>query len=351
MNKILKNHIISENSTVLEALSKLNLLKQDAIIFVVNNNNHLLGSITDGDIRRGLIKGISTDSNVLQIIQPNPKFIRELNFDIHNLIEFRDNNYKIIPVINNKSQVVNIINFRFKRSYLPIDIVLMAGGKGSRLMPLTKNTPKPLLKVGSKPIIEHNIDRLILFGIENYWISLNYLADQVKEYFGNGQSKSIKINYVLEDSPLGTIGAVSKINEFCNDYVLVTNSDILTNLDYEKFFLNFVKENADFSVVTIPYEVKIPYAVIENNGNLITDFKEKPTYRYYSNGGIYLIKKSILKYIPKEVFYNSTDLMEELIKLNKKVISYPFSGYWLDIGKHDDYKKAQSDLNNINFGF
>lgn len=351
MNKILKSHIILDSSTILEALNKLNLLKQDAIIFVVNNDNQLIGSITDGDIRRGLLANVSTESNILDITQKHPKFINELDFNLYNLIKYRENNYRILPVINKKRQIIKIVNFRLKRSYLPIDIVLMAGGKGSRLMPLTKNTPKPLLKVGSKVIIEHNIDRLSLFGIENYWISLNYLADQVKDYFGNGQSKSIKIKYINEDKPLGTIGAVSKIHDFCNDYVLVTNSDILTNLDYEKFFLNFMNEDADFSVVTIPYKVKIPYAVIENKGNIITDFKEKPTYTYYSNGGIYLIKKSILKYIPVDVFYNSTDLMEELIKSDKKVISYPFSGYWLDIGKHDDYKKAQSDLNNINFGF
>lgn len=351
MNKILRSHVILDNSTVFEALNKLNLLMQDTIVFVVNNDNQLLGSITDGDVRRGLLNGVSLDSNILDIIQPNPKFINEFDYNLNNLIKYRESNYKILPVVNKKRQIVNIINFRFNRSRLPIDIVLMAGGTGSRLMPLTKNTPKPLLKVGSKAIIEHNIDRLILFGIENYWISLNYLADQVKEYFGNGQLKSIKINYIVEESPLGTIGAVSKINDFLNEYVLVTNSDILTNLDYEKFFLNFINEDADFSVLTIPYEVKIPYAVIENKGSAITDFKEKPTYTYYSNGGIYLMKKSILKHIPKEVFYNSTDLMEKLIKLNKKVISYPFSGYWLDIGKHNDYKKAQTDLNNINFGF
>ena len=351
MDKILKNHTISQNASILEALNKLNFLKQDAIIFVVNNNNHLIGSITDGDIRRGLLKEISTESNILKIIQENPKFINESDFDINNLIYYRDNNYRILPIINKNIQVVDILNFRLQRSYLPIDVVLMAGGKGSRLMPLTKNTPKPLLKVGAKAIIDHNIDRLILFGIKNYWISINYLANKVKDHFENSQSKKIKINYIIEDSPLGTIGAISKVDNFSNDYVLVSNSDILTNLDYEKFFLNFLEEDADFSVVTIPYKVKIPYGVIENEGKKISEFKEKPTYTYYSNGGIYLIKKSFLNYIPKNAFYNSTDLMEKLIEMNKKVISYPCSGYWLDIGKHDDYNKAQSDLNNINFGF
>ena len=344
----IKNHTISFNSTILEALNKLNLLKEDAIIFLIDDDKVLLGAITDGDIRRGLLGGISIESNVLKVAELNPKFINESEYDIYKIIEYRDNDYKIIPVINKKNQIISFINFRTKKSYLPCDIVIMAGGKGSRLMPLTKNTPKPLIKVGSKAIIEHNIDRLRSFGVENYWISLNYLANQVMEYFGNGQSKYIKINYVIEETPLGTIGAISKINNFNNDYVLITNSDILTNLDYEKFFLDFLQTNADFSVVTIPYNVKIPYAVVEIKENIITGFEEKPTYTYYSNAGIYLAKRSILKYIPNDLFFNATDLIEKLIKLNKKIISYSFSGYWLDIGKHEDLKKAQSDINNIN---
>ena len=351
MNKFLTRHTILESSTILEALNKLNMLKQDAILFVVNNDNQLIGSVTDGDIRRGLLNDIKIESNIKNIIQENPKFISGFDFDIYKLIEYRQKNYRILPIINKKRQITNLINFRLKRSYLPIDTVIMAGGKGSRLMPLTKEIPKPLLKVVEKPIIEHNIDRLNLFGIENYWISVNYLADKIREFFGNGKLKNIQINYVTEDKPLGTIGAVSKIKDFSNDYVLITNSDILTNLNYEKFFINFIEEDADFSVVTIPYNIKIPYAVIESKQNNIINFKEKPTYTYYSNAGIYLIKKSILNYIPKETHFNSTDLMEKLLSINKKVISYPFSGYWLDIGKHDDFKKAQLDFKNINFGF
>ena len=283
MDKILKNHTISQNASILEALNKLNF-KTGYHNFVVNNNNHLIGSITDGDIRRGLLKEISTESNILKNYSGKPKFINESDFDINNLIYYRDNNYRILPIINKNRQVVDILNFRLQRSYLPIDVVLMAGGKGSRLMPLTKNTPKPLLKVGAKAIIDHNIDRLIYLELK-LLISINYLANKVKDHFENSQSKKIKINYIIEDSPLGTIGAISKVDNFSNDYVLVSNSDILTNLDYEKFFLNFLEEDADFSVVTIPYKVKIPYGVIENEGKKISEFKEKPTYTYYSNGG------------------------------------------------------------------
>ena len=225
----------------------------------------------------------------------------------------------------------------------------MAGGRGQRLQPLTDSTPKPLLKVGEKPIMEHNLDRLVNFGIDDFWVSVKYLGEQIESYFGTGINKNINIKYIWENEPLGTIGAVSKIENFEHDYVLITNSDLLTNVDYEHFFLEFIKEDADLAVLTIPYQVNIPYAVLETKDNTIKSFKEKPTYTYYSNGGIYLMKRDVLKYIPKEKFYNATDLMEDLIINNLKLISYPFSGYWLDVGKHEDFKKAQKDINYIKF--
>jgi NDP-sugar pyrophosphorylase family protein len=223
----------------------------------------------------------------------------------------------------------------------------MAGGRGERLKPLTDFIPKPLLKVGEKPILELNLERLAKYGIDDFWISVKYLGEQIETYFGNGENRNINIQYVWEKEPLGTIGAVSLIDNFNHDFVLVTNSDLLTNIDYEHFFLDFLSKNADFAVLTIPYQVNIPYAVLETDNSTIKSFKEKPTYTYYSNGGVYLMKKEMLKLIPQNTFYNSTDLMEELINKNYNVVSYPFPGYWLDIGKHDDFKKAQFDIKNI----
>jgi NDP-sugar pyrophosphorylase family protein len=235
------------------------------------------------------------------------------------------------------------------RSYLPIDAVIMAGGRGQRLSPLTDSIPKPLLLVGDKPIIDHNISRLSQYGIDDFWISVKYLGQQIETYFGNGLERNININYVWEDKPLGTIGAVSQINNLQHDYILVSNSDLLTNLDYEHFFLDFIERDADISIVTIPYQVNIPYAVLETLDGEVKNFKEKPIYTYYSNGGIYLIKKTALESIPRNSYFNATDLIEELIHKNKKVISYPMVGYWLDIGNPQDYEKAQKDIKNIKF--
>jgi len=347
--RIYKEHLINIEKTIKDALNQLNDLSQDAILFVVNSSDVLIGSLTDGDIRRGLLNNFQLDDYIKKIIQPAPRYIRQGEDNIHKIIQYRENGYRILPVLDIDNKVINVINFRNLKSFIPIDVVIMAGGRGQRLQPLTDLIPKPLLRIGEKPIIEYNIDRLVQFGIENIWISLRYLGEQIECYFNDGRNKNISIEYIWENEALGTIGAVSNINNFKHDHVLITNSDVLSNIDYEQFYLDFIKQDADLAVLTIPYQVNIPYAVLETDNNNIISFKEKPTYTYYSNGGIYLIKKKVLENIPKNIFFNSTDLMEILIKKKYKVISYPFLGYWLDIGKHEDYKKAQIDILTINF--
>jgi dTDP-glucose pyrophosphorylase len=344
-----RRHLIISGSLIKHALVQLDELSTDAILFVVDNNQKLIGSLTDGDIRRGLIKGISIENKIDDIIQENPRVIKKGDTDIDKVIEFRDNHYRIIPIVDLEDKVINVINFREFKSYLPVDAVIMAGGKGQRLLPFTESTPKPLLFIGDKPIIEHNIDRLALYGIDDFWISINYLGDQIQSYFDDGSNKNINIQYVKEDKPLGTIGALSLISDFKHDFVLITNSDILTNIDYEHFFLDFINQNADMAIVTIPYNVNIPYAVLDTDDGQVLSFKEKPTFTYYSNGGIYLVKRQLLENLPINEFYNATDLISKLINLKMKVYSYPLTEYWLDIGNHDDFKKAQKDIKNLNF--
>jgi dTDP-glucose pyrophosphorylase len=342
-------HLISSESTIKKALVQLNELSQDGILFVVDEANKLLGTLTDGDVRRGLLNGFSIEGTIDLIIQKEFRYIRKGENDIAKIINYREANYRVLPILDNNHIVVNVINFRTIKSYLPIDAVIMAGGRGQRLKPLTDTLPKPLLKVGDKPIMEHNLNQLAKYGIDDFWVSVKYLGEQIEDYFGSGIERNINIEYVWETESLGTIGAVSSIQNFSHDYILITNSDLLTNIDYEHFFLDFIKQNADFAVLTIPYKINIPYAVLETQDGCIKSFKEKPTYTYYSNGGVYLMKKALVKYIPKNSFYNTTDLMQKLIHLQYKVVSYPFIGYWLDVGKHDDFERAQLDIKNIKF--
>ncbi len=347
--KNFRDHLIQKGTTVKKALSMLDRLASDAILFVVDQDNKLIGSLTDGDVRRGLIRDLTTDHVVDEFIQENPKFIRKGGYKIEDIIEFRRKDFKIIPILDAEHVVINILNLRTQKSYLPVDAVIMAGGFGKRLKPLTDSTPKPLLKIAGKAIIDYNVDRLHKFGVDDLWISVRYLGEQIEEHFGDGSSRNQRIQYIKESKPLGTIGAVSKIKEFSHEYVLVTNSDILTTLDYEDFFLDFIRKEADMSVVTIPYQVNVPYAVMETANSHVVSFKEKPTYTYYSNGGIYMIKREIIDRIPKGKFYNSTDLMESLIETGGKLISYPMRNYWLDIGKHNDFEKAQEDVKHLEF--
>lgn len=344
-----KKHLISRTASLKEALQKLNDLAADAILFIVDGEGRLIGSLTDGDVRRGFLKGLTLESPIVEFSRTEPKALQRNNYTIDQVIRYRNNNFKIIPVIDETRRIVNIVNFRILKSYLPIDAVIMAGGRGERLRPLTDTVPKPMLPLGDKPIIRYNLDRLISYGIDDIWISIRYLGEQIKQYLGDGSKDGVRIQYVHEQEPLGTIGAVRQINEISHPYVLVSNSDLLTNLDYEDFFIDFLQKDAALSVVTIPYTVNIPYAVLETVNGHVRSFKEKPDYTYYSNGGIYLIKKEILEYIPKGAFFNATDLMAKLIEAGQKVISYPMYGYWLDVGNPDDYRRAMNDIKHIKF--
>lgn len=342
-------HIAKFDVSVRQALIQLNELAEDAILFVVDSSNQLIGSLTDGDLRRGFINGLTLESSLLEFIQKEPKYIEQGNFNLGEIIALRKEFIVIFPVLNSRNEIINVVNFRHQKSYLPVDALIMAGGRGERLKPLTNETPKPLLKVGDKPIIEHNIDRLNTYGIDDVWVSLRYLGDQIESHFGSGAHKSMRINYVNENEPLGTAGALALVNNFVHDRILMMNSDLLTNIDFEEFYLFFEEQEADLAVACIPYQVNVPYAVMETENLVVTGFKEKPTYTHYSNAGIYLMKREVAEMVPSNQHFNATDLMEKLIKEGKKVVSYPFMGYWLDIGRHEDYERAQIDINNIKF--
>ena len=344
----ISRHLILAEDSVRVALTKLNDLGIDSILFVVDKDNKLIGSLTDGDLRRGFIKGLGFDDPLDRFIQPDPKFIYEDDYDLQVLDELRVKNYKIIPIVSAERKVVNILNFSVNITRLPVDAVLMAGGEGKRLRPLTEKTPKPLLKVGDKPIIEYNIDRLGKVGIKNIHLSINYLADQIKEYFQDGSSKNLNIQYLQESKPLGTIGSVLLVDDFKHDDIIVMNSDLLTNIDFADFYKTFKSSGADMAVAATTYNVDIPYAVLEVDAeNSVKSLREKPRYTYYSNAGIYLLKKDLLKMIPNDTFYDITDLMAKILEMDLKLVTYPINGYWLDIGKHDDFKKAQEDIKHL----
>jgi dTDP-glucose pyrophosphorylase len=345
-----KENIIPDTYTIRQALTRLNKISiQGNVLFIINDLGQMKGTITDGDIRRGLLKDLNVESLCIEAANRNFSFIADDSKDYTKSINiFISNGLKFIPLLDKHKKLIKIIDAGSHKACLPIDVFIMAGGIGARLMPLTKDCPKPMLKIGEKPIIEHNIDRLISYGVNNFTISINYLGHIIENHFAEGSQKGVKISYVQEKEPLGTIGSISLAQKFENEYVLVMNSDLLTDIDFLDFFETFKTSNADLSVATTPYHVDIPYAVLEmDENNRIKGLKEKPKYTYYSNAGIYLIKKQVLSLVPFNQFYNATDLIEDIIKNSGHVNSFPILSYWLDIGKMPDYLKAQEDIKHL----
>ena len=299
----MKRYIIFYTATILDALKALDGSSHDwQTLFVVDEAECMIGTLTDGDIRRGLIGGASTSTPVSKIMHTDFKFVRDGQYDAKLLKDFREKQIFFIPVLDHEGRVVKVFNLIKYRNFLPVDAVLMAGGKGERLRPLTNKTPKPLLPVGDKAIIDHNIDRLITYGINHISVTVNYLGEQLEAHFAEPRGE-VKVQTIREPKYLGTIGSIRFVKEFYNDTVLVMNSDLFTNINYEDFYLHFKEHDADMSVAAVPYTVSLPYGIFDLEGREIHGLIEKPTYNYYANAGIYLIKRSALGEIPNNTFY------------------------------------------------
>lgn len=345
----MKDHLISQEITLLEALSRINsLAPEPLVLFVLDEENRMVGTLTDGDSRRALIAGASVNDRVSRIMHCNFNYMKveELD-DVKELKRQKDLQMRLVPVLDEERHVVDIINLEKFKTRLPVDAVMMAGGKGERLRPLTEKTPKPLLPVGDKAIIDHNVDRLINYGINHISVTVNYLKEQIEEHYRKPRN-GVQIQTVREPKYLGTIGSIRFVPLFYNETVLLMNSDVFTNIDYEDFFLHFQQHDAEMSVAAIPYNVSIPYGILNLDGRNVKGLFEKPKYNYYANAGIYLIKRRALDEIPDDTFFNATDLVEKLIAEGKKVIRYPLNGTWIDIGNPQEYQKANDLVKHIN---
>lgn len=332
----------------MSALKIINEMEQEPLVlFVVDDDDKMVGTLTDGDSRRALIAGVSVNDSIEKVMHKNFNFLRSgVDDDVQHLHEQKLKKMKLVPILDSDNHIVDIVNLEKYITRLPIDAVLMAGGKGVRLRPLTETTPKPLLPVGGKSIIDYNIDSLMENGIKHISVTVNYLHEQLEEHFAEPVN-GVKIDCIKEPQFQGTMGATQFVTKFYNDVVLVMNSDLFTNIDYEDFYLHFKEHNADMSVAAVPYSISVPYGIFELEGRNIKGVKEKPVYNYFANAGIYLIKRELLENMPKNTFYNATDLLNDAVAAGKIVIRYPITGYWLDIGSHEEYKKANELVKHI----
>ena len=343
----MEEFIINDATSIKEALVALNENAHDVLsLLIVNETRRMVGTLTDGDIRRGLIHGAQLTDSVSTIMHRDYKFMKVSEFDVAHLKSFRDRKILFIPILDEDGHIVDVVNLQKYKSHLPIDAVLMAGGKGERLRPLTEKTPKPLLPVGNKCIIDHNVDRLISYGVNHVNVTVNYLAEQLEEHFATPRH-GVQVRTFREPKFLGTIGSIKFVDTFYNDTVLVMNSDLFTNIDYEDFFLHFQMHDAEMSVAAVPYNISIELGILDLDGRNIKGLLEKPKYNYYANAGIYLIKKRALAEIPEDTFFHATHLVEKLIAQGKKVIRYPLNGTWIDIGTPQEYERAKDLVKHI----
>ena len=347
MNINLAECTIRSNSSILDVLKKLNTQNELSrqILFVIDNDDKVIGSLTDGDIRRALISNFTLESKIDDVCNKNYERVQSINEnEFLDLNYFRKKNLKIVPIIDANSRLINIIDLNKTQSVIPVTAIIMAGGRGKRLSPLTDDTPKPLLKVADVYLIEHVILHLIKFGIKEIIISINYLGDKIKDEIGNGEKYGISISYINEEYSMGTAGSISLIDEFNSNSYLITNADVLTDIDFEKMYKSHLENNSDLTVASNEYQVNIPFAVFEMDNNRVISSVEKPVKSYKTNAGIYLVKANQIKKIPNK-FYNMTDLIDDVIDENGIITTFDIKGYWIDIGRPDDFEKANKFFN------
>lgn len=350
MFKDVKKIILKKNDTILKALELLDLYAL-RIVLVVDLNNKLIGSITDGDIRRGLLKGKDLYARVESIMHNQPYSIEQGTLDSRQIFELmREKSLLALPVIKN-DKLIDIITLndliRIKRKDNPVFI--MAGGFGTRLRPLTDKCPKPMLPVGGKPLLETIVSNFKEQGFYKFYISTHYLPEIITNHFGNGEKLGIEISYVHENEPLGTGGALSLLpKDEINLPFIVINGDVLTNMNFSKL-LDFHTQNEALATMCVrEFQYQIPYGVVNSENNVIKNMTEKPSYFFDINTGIYVISPELLAQVAAQ-FIGMPTILEQQIEKNNKVISYPLHEYWLDIGHIEDYNRAQKDIISLNF--
>lgn len=339
LDKMLRHHSISPTQTVRQAMKKINDLSGTSMtLFVINKEGELKGSITDGDIRRALINGGDLEAPVETVMNPNFLYAIDSDDISIKMAQGRKKHIELLPLIED-GKIVDVIDLRVTKSCLPLEAVLMAGGRGERLRPLTDDLPKPLLPVAGKPIIDYNVEELEACGIKKIYITVNYLADLIREHFLKRKGRA-EVECVAEPKRLGTFGSLAYVEGIKTEDIIVMNSDLLSVIDFEAMYLHHKRNGADFTVGAVPYSVSVPFAIMRLHGQKVKALEEKPTYNYFANGGVYIMKSKLIERIKKGEYLDAPDFIMSLIRDNLNVECFHLNGTWVDIGSPDDYRLA-----------
>ena len=339
-----RDFLLSTGATIREAIA---MLENNQCCVIVDSEEHILGTVTDRDIRKALLEQGSLDASVCGIMNKNPTTLT-LPFEPSEIRrKLSKKTFEQFPVVDSQKKMIGLYtNQELFQVKFPNLVFLMAGGIGSRLAPLTETCPKPLLKVGHKPVLETIIESFLEHGFHRFLISVNFQSEMIEDYFQDGRQWGASIEYVREKKALGTAGALSLLNEPMEQPLIVMNGDLLTKLNFRSL-LEFHEDHETLITMCVrEYEFQVPYGVVKLDGSYASALEEKPVHRYLVNAGVYVFSPEVLTTIPKNQFYNMTDVINPLLE-QKKIASFPIHEYWIDIGKLEDFHQANGEYQEI----
>ncbi|HKW59001.1 MAG TPA: nucleotidyltransferase family protein [Candidatus Dormibacteraeota bacterium] len=343
--KKLDGVLIGPDETLHEALRRVDL-GGEGIVLVVDPGRKLLGTITDGDLRRATLTGMDMDTvKVESLVNKREPITAPVAASAAELMKLmKKHGVRHIPLLDGEGRVEELALLRelALEDELPLTAVVMAGGFGTRMRPLTESVPKPMLPVGDRPVMEHVLEQLQKVGISHISITTHYKPEAIIEHFGDGRRFGVEIDYVNEAEPLGTAGALGMLKAPTGP-LLVINGDVLTQVNFRSMLSYHVDNHADMTVGVRRFELQVPYGVVEMDESHVTRLDEKPTYRFFINAGVYLIEPVVLTHIKRPERLDATELIDRLIDADKKVVGFPIHEYWLDIGRPDDYARANKE--------
>jgi dTDP-glucose pyrophosphorylase len=343
-----KQILVTQEVTIRETLQIIDASAMQ-IALVVDSENRLLGTVTDGDIRRGILKGVNLDDSVKKIMNPHPTVAKSYERRDIVLAVMKLKRLNHIPVIDDEGRVINVETLQdlIQADVKENIVVLMAGGLGTRLRPLTDDCPKPLLKVGGKPVLETILENFMEYGFRKFYLSVNYKADMIKKYFGNGSRWGIEIDYIYEDKQLGTAGALSLLPERTNQPLLVMNGDLLTKVNFQQLIDFHSVHQAQATMCVRDYQFQVPYGVVKIDQDQLIGIDEKPIQHFFVNAGIYVLEPKLLELIPKNEFFDMPNLFKKIINQAGETTAFPIREYWMDIGQVNDYERANVEFKEV----
>jgi dTDP-glucose pyrophosphorylase len=339
-----KSTLVSPDTPIVDAIRTISASTLQ-IALVVDKDNRLLGTVTDGDVRRAILRHISIEEPVKIIMNTSPT-VAGKNDDQEKIFAImKQRDLRHIPVLDDAGRVVGlrVLTDMFDARTKDNLVVLMAGGIGERLRPLTEDCPKPMLKIGGRPVLATILESLVKFGFQKFYIAVNYKAEMIKEYFKDGARWGVDIQYLHEEEQMGTAGALSLLPKKPEREFIVMNADLLTNVNFQQL-LDFHREHKVHATMAVrEYGIHLPYGVVRIEDDHLVGLDEKPVQKFFVNAGIYVLEPPVMDFVPSNRFFNITDLFENLIERKLKVTTFPIREYWLDIGKVDDFHRANGE--------